>query len=131
MTIKTYAEFEVFRNIAETLQSEVWTMLKDKSIPLNERWKVFVEASGGVINKVNSYYMDFQSMTKAGFGGSWYDDFYLDRHQTMELTSLVECLEDRNNLNSDSKRFKMTEEQIEELKEEILQSGYTGFVFDW
>jgi hypothetical protein len=51
---------------------------------------------------------------------NYYDDFNYERHETVNLVNLVERVEDYD-LDID----------IDKLKEEVLEHGYSNFNFDW
>lgn len=100
--------------------------IRDKSIPLNDRWEVFKEAPKDWKNQSN-WVQQFEVERKLG-EISWYDDFYIEKNQTVDMVDIVERLED------DPTRFfnkGWTLELIVEFKEEILQENISSFNYDW
>lgn len=96
---------------------------KDKTIPLEDRWEVFAESSNKeVFNNLENRCWNSKVLDKIGL--EWYDDFGIERYTTGEFVDIIEIVK-RNYKN------KLTHELVDELKEEMLQSGYSGFVFDW
>ena len=97
--------------------------INNKDIPLNDRWEVFKEAPADWKNR---YYWlcQFKVENKLSREISWSDDFYIDKHQTVDMVNIIERLED------DPTRFfnkGWTKELIEEFKEDILQGNIGSF----
>jgi len=104
------------------LKNRYVKFVTDESIPLAERWEVFKEAPGSFKNHQN-YIVHFDS-EKLMPGGevSWYDDFYLEKYETMDMFSFVE---DR-----------LVDEDVEAgivdaWRQEILRMNLGSFKFDW
>lgn len=91
---------------------------KDKSIPLEERWDAYILIQPYL--KTASVYWSPESIEK-DHEISWYDDFYLEKDETMQLNNdFIERVE--------GKHWTV---DIDELKEEILDYGYRSFENYW
>ena len=106
------------RTVQETMKI-FWLYMKDTEIPLEDRWSVFQTVLP--YTEVKPYFMRFDSLKSVGFDDTWFDDYYIDRYQTVKF---------------DMKFIELTVEQfpsidMDSLKEEILQKGYGGFIHDW
>ena len=126
-------------NEKEKFQVEFEALIQDKETPLEKRWHLFEIAVGNDLYvKVDSYVLHLNTLeSKKGF--SWYDNFYYDRYKTVNLvevvynleTYLAEIAEPECNWATPEKAILKTQEEIDALKEEILQTGYSAFVYDW
>lgn len=111
------------RQIKET-KAEFSEYIKDKNIPLKERWKLFKKAPD-YLKKHESWIMNFDAESLLEDGEIvWYDDCYVERYSTVDTTSMIEWF-------SESDRKKFTKDFIEALREEILQKNLGSFVNDW
>ena len=123
----------------QTFETEFKAFIKDQSIPLDERWDLFkfacennlfvnVESCGGD-SKILDSHSNF----------TWYDWFRVDRGNTVIYTEIIEHLEyDLRKALDINYKYKQldtcllkSQEEIDELKEEFLNTGYSGFVYDW
>lgn len=101
------------------------SVLKNKSIPLDERWDSFTKlVESGVLNDIENYGDGFVDTLKLGSGGELtpYDDFYIERHETSLYTDLFEKIDEDPEIDLDS---------VVKWKEEVLSKGSAGFVYDW
>jgi hypothetical protein len=95
-------------------------VLTDKATPLGERWEMFVAMEDAGLLPCESYGDGYvEDLIE---GGSLYDDFYVERHETM---SYPEMLERAVNETTPS------EETIIAWKEKVLACGNGSFTFDW
>lgn len=98
----------------------------DISFSLEDRWDVFSEAtSSGVYDHIHNWVWHSSTIEDI-LGLNWYDDLYTERYQTRHFIDVIEMLEDREDYGTP-----ITKDQIDAIKEEMLKSGYTGFIFDW
>lgn len=99
-------------------------IMKDESLPLEERWTVLEEAT------------DFLPIADFGDGFieklaphlTAYDDFYMERYGTWTYKDMLEGMVDRLSWDEDS-RTKTWD--IDNWKRAVLASGYGGFTHDW
>lgn len=111
--------------------SAVLNSLKDKSIPLDERWEAFeILVNGNVFNKIETYgdgYID-TLVRVDGKESTLYDNFYIERHETTKFPDMLEkILEPAWKTNE----MEYTPESIVKWKEKVLASGNSGFTNDW
>jgi hypothetical protein len=115
-------EFDIYITEVETFEESLnyyKGYLKATNLySLEDRWKFYIRILKYLPK--NYIYMDFKSLEKIR-EVSWYDDFFLDRYAVMDLDDrfIERALEEFPEVN------------IDELKEEILQSGYSSFENDW
>lgn len=104
-----------------TLKSEFAEYVKDQSIPLSERWAMFARAP----DVVKHYEPWTQHLSIGGNEICWYDDFYIERGQDVDMVDIVE---------------RMVESTLEgiysnpdvfEFQEMILSRNLGGFNEDW
>lgn len=95
----------------EILLNELKEWVKDKSIPLEERWNAFITV--GELIKPDGYYWDFKSLNE--------DDFHADqdKYKIFNVNRVIEYFEDA------------TEEEINNFKEEALGVFKYSWEFDW
>lgn len=102
--------------------------IQDKTIPMLTRWEVFLEAPNDWKNH-ESYIKRFQIERKLkGKEISWYDDFYIEKHETVHMENVIERLEEDL---EDFEKKGWNKDLIAELKEEILQKNLGSFNYDW
>ena len=103
--------------------------LKDKSIPLQERWEVYTTlVEDNIINNNDPYGDGFIDVL--GSNLTPYDHFYVEKHQTFSFTSVYETIMDADEeWNKDL--FEAREKNLEAWQEAVLQSGYSSFTYDW
>ena len=108
-----------FNKQKQELTEELRIYVKDKVIPLEDRWEAFKLSKLG---NTDSWVMTFESLNVLYSGEvSWYDDFYIDKYQTVNMVDLVENLYESN----------FTEKQIDAVKGEVLNTFTLSFVNDW
>lgn len=92
------------------------------SVPLQERWECYVLACReGIFVREASYHINLKTLVSNGFS-NYYDDFGYEKYKTVSLYELVDRV-----INDDL----FPAVNIDELKEEILSTGYSSFVYDW
>lgn len=110
---------EQYLSIKETLTTALKEYVKDKSIPIDERWEAFIKADVAPI--ANTYHnpdgIDWNKYTL-------YDDFYCDKYATMTAQSLFELCEDK----ADDEDFEYDPEAV---KEYFMENFISGFINNW
>lgn len=124
----------------QMFETEFKAFIKDQSIPLEERWDLFKFAcENELFVNIKSCYPTIKIL-ESNHNFNWYDTFYIERYTTVEFTNIVERVsENLEEILEDpdySEDFRdnypiITREELVELKEEILATGYSGFVYDW
>jgi hypothetical protein len=115
----------------EEFREELKEYLRDTFIPLDSRWLVFL-ASQDILPArcwVTSNVMDILT-------DCLYDDFYIERHETVLFGSIVDRVKEGITAEGEQSskytaKFDEMYKKLPEFKEAVLQSGYSGFVYDW
>ncbi len=121
----TIDQFKEMLGTMGVIRDSIKKAFADESIPVDDRWAMFkLNSKAEAYVNVKSWYMDFDVLD---------DDFLpsrdLERHRTIDLVTLVEWCTDA--YLSPGDKYLLSEDDLRRLKEEILHSGYTAFVFDW
>jgi hypothetical protein len=119
--------------------------IADKSIPLADRWKLFVDAPSDMRGN-QPWIVHFEIEETLG-EINWYDDFYLDRRAEQDMIEFVneaeEAIKEREEDEEaddfaaywerafEAHGLEVVKKAIEDLKEEILESNLGSFVMDW
>ena len=118
-------EIKAYKKNQNPLQVRYVAYIKDTSIPLADRWKVFFEAPTDFKNH-KSYIEHFASeklLPNAEI--SWYDDFYVEKNETVDMFDMVVNMEEKEGEDGYSP------EVIAAFKEEILKKNLGSFDYDW
>jgi hypothetical protein len=111
----------------QMFDTEFKAFIKDKSIPLQERWDLFKFACENNLFVNISCWVYHSKLLERTNNFTWYDYFDYERYQTIYFTQVV----DHRATSLTLGQLLKSQEEINELKEEILASGYSGFVYDW
>lgn len=132
-------QFKELANLEAKIKKDYLAFIGDKSIPLNDRWNLFVTAPSSLKEhfKWGSTFQTLENITPQRF--NWYDHFSIDRGQTGNLLDIVTSLEadikrykkQKPSGNSMGVLFSQQPKQLDNLKEEILADNIETFVFDW
>ena len=124
----------------QMFDTEFKDYIKDKKFPLEERWDNFKFAcENKIFVNVESWVVHLKTL-ESSHNFSWYDDFGVERYETVEFTYIVgrisdnleEILEDPDYSEDFRDNYPIiTREELHQLKEEILATGYSGFEMDW
>lgn len=123
-------EIEAFKQNVNPLIPRYKAYIADKTIPLEDRMAVF-RAAPYEWKDHQSWIVHFDS-EKLLEGGEifWYDDFYVERHETVDVYDfIVARLDDwltENDYEPEDIAKIMTA-----FKEEMLEKNLGSFVFDW
>lgn len=126
---------EIHKRAKEDLKAQYLSIIHNKNIDLDIRWKTFIEAPHEF--KKHELYGPYFVVIDQITNFSWYDDMSLDRHQTMDSKNLISRIEESlvthksGYATSLSKHFISNPELILELKEEILEQNMGSFTYDW
>lgn len=99
---------------------EAKKLIADRQYSLEERWNTYLVIRPYL--ETEGFYMTFNTLDSIR-EVSWYDDFYLERYAVMDL--------DQDFVDEAVEKFYLSEEQVDSLKEEILESGCGAFENDW
>lgn len=106
-----------FLKLDKDLKDYLITYFKNKSISLEDRWITFKRI--GKILPIKPWYVNLKELDDNNL--EWYDDFGYDRYRTVEFLEVVETIEENDNMDVN----------LDELKEQILETGCFGFNNDW
>lgn len=124
-------EIKDFKSKPNPLIGRYVEYIKDKTIPLEERWEVFVEAPNEWKNN-ETWAVDFESEKLLKTGNiCWHSDFYIERHEIIYVVDFVldrlpEYLETDNYYGKDEIKT-----IADAFKEEVIQKNLGSFVLDW
>lgn len=125
MSIKD--ELIAYKQDSNPLKDRFLAFIKDKSVPLNERWETYLEAPREFLEH-HFWVVHFDSEKLLESGEiSWYDDFGADRGVTVSGADIIDRMEDSIEFEDDV----YTPEIVAAFKEEILQKGLGSFDYDW
>lgn len=102
------------------VEAEFKVFAIDKSIPLETRWKEFLDSGFG------------ETSWRTNFGLKRDDSFlyesplYLEKYQIIDVEDILKAL-----LDDDEEEFNMTEEEVVTFKEHCLSHFINKMKFDW
>lgn len=130
----TPEDIKAYLNLKQFMETGLKEYLQNESIPLDERWDVFVEASDAGLLAYLPWIWHPNFEKKLGLKEiSWYDDFYVERYVDFDFTTMIERIEDEFKYNEEDEKVivGITREMIPVIKEEMLSTGARGFNYDW
>jgi hypothetical protein len=112
-------ELAVHKTAGDKLEARVLSVASDKSIPLDERWNMFVASGMGRKERWLAHFSSLKNIE---------DDLYnsYDKRQTVRVKDLMEALR-YHEFTSMHERL----HTIEEFQEEVLQLGISEFSYNW
>lgn len=121
-------------DLAETIGRLQDTFLKDQTQPLEERWEAYKAIAQYLT--IDPYITNDCIREAFGENTSLYDDFYIEKYQTVKYTEFVENLEENLQValeyrGPEDVSVDYTREEIDKLRELVLASDKQGFVMDW
>lgn len=129
---------EIIKNMQKQLVDAYHMILKDKGISTTERWDFYKNAPS-VYKETTCWIETYEKLELNPNRFSWYDDFNVDRYQTVNMVNIVEKIESRlKDYKEDSRKIQETfmpfvndPNALNELKEEIMEKNIESFVNDW
>lgn len=124
------AQLSQLHSTLDILKQQMALHLKDKSIPLDERWEIFKNLPKDCYTQ-DSYGPSFSNMGDLVL----YDGFiHAERYEVIDVIPMVQKIEDaKNNLSQQKPIFQKDLQRIDivQLKEEVLARMAGSFKFDW
>lgn len=117
--------FALMNKIRVDNETEYKKFITDKDIPLEKRWNTFKNAPYNW-KYHDSYLVHFAIERIINRKITWYDDFYIERHQTVDMCDVIEYIQE-----SDRPICVDLAAHIDEFKEEILSINLGSFIYDW
>lgn len=103
--------------------------LIDKTIPLDERWDAYLRIAPYLpINPWVTGNLIEESIKPKEV--SLYDDFNIQRYQTVKYADQVEGMQDELEYDAEGSTI-WTKESVIKFQELVLASGVQGFIMDW
>jgi len=104
---------------------------KNPSIPLEERWEAYTILVEGkvltnVYNSGDGFIDKLVSVTNSDY--TMYDDFSVERYETISFTDMYDRLINMEDWNEDSIP---TQVSLDAWRETVLSSGYAAVKHDW
>jgi hypothetical protein len=121
-------ELDLLRTMKDETIKKVQEVIKDRSVPLAERWDLFENAKDVLPRR--GWVIHLKELEK-NRGFNWYDTFGFDRHQEVSLVDVVNDITGNGYEEEDLNPDFCSWVDVDQLKEEILESGYSSFIFDW
>lgn len=115
-------ELEEFNIIKEGIKNRLKIWVKDKNIPLEERWKTFIDSDLG---DHKPFIERFEGMDDENYT----DKYYIKRYQTVDVEALYEWGTEDNY--DDEEPELNTVEKQNAFKEDVLNKFIKSFEFDW
>ena len=126
----TIADIQIFKRIIAGGVENCLVLMRDKSIPLEERWSLFEQVAEFL--PIASWGSD-TAWSAIGFDHiSDYDEFNTERHQTVKLVDRYEMLREMHgDYEENNEDLWFNAENIDQWREQVLQDGRQGFIYDW
>jgi hypothetical protein len=123
----------------QMFDTEFKAFIRDQSISLEERWDFFKFACENNLFVNVDCWLYNSKLLERNNNFTWYDYFYIEKYQTVYFPQVIQDLSDKlesaldpeNDYDDIEDCLLKSQEEIDELKEEILATGYSGFVYDW
>jgi len=115
-------DFSFLNKVIELYKPSFEAYIKDKSVPIEDRWASFLTAPYS-IKEHECYGTD---LLLDGKDINWYDDFGVERYQTVTADLILDWLYGRE----DDDGAVISDTVINDMKEQILQKNLGGFEYD-
>jgi hypothetical protein len=123
------SQFEAWERDTQKLKSLLETLLKNKEIPLEQRWELFLRAPDAFKNThpwIIHPEEDIPGLTEI----TWFDDYY-DKHETVVLSDWVERIEMDHGHKPNDAYMQSKYKHLDDIKEWILERNLHSFILDW
>lgn len=115
--------FEQIKEL-ESIRSSIEFFIMDKKNSFEDRLEVFVNTPKQFYT-TKSHILNFQNFDREHGEISWFEDFYFERYEEVDLTEIVEH-KDEYSYTAD-----WSDEKFRSFQEAILDAGYHSFKLDW
>ena len=109
-------ELVIFNKQKEELTKKVKSFCQNKEYPLDDRWNLFINSNFG---EHKSWHAKFEGINS----DRYYNDFYIEKYETVQVNYLLERGIEVQILDSDDK--------INAFKENVLKQFIKSFETDW
>jgi len=115
-----------------TIQNDMQPLLdslKDRSIPLDERWAAFTAlVENNILVNEKNYCDGFLADIFGSNKVSLYDDFHMDRNESRTFVEIWESMNDEFFEGGETYADPMLRDA---WREKVMASGFSGFEYDW
>lgn len=126
--MNTIAEINAHKEKMKSLVEDLWYTVKNKNLPLEKRWEAYTNIPEGFSSEGWTQHYELNDREIC-----WYDDFYIERYESVDNVNIIEKIED------DPERFAndfdFEEEELDDiltkLKEQMMESGVRYWKEDW
>lgn len=122
----------------DNFKKELEEFYKDTRVDLDDRWETFVRLKNyPKLYNYDSCYYNFECLPlELARNFSWYDDFYSDRYETVNMIDKVISMINEVTLDPPGKEnakdvMQFLRRNIHLVKEEILSKNLLSFQNDW
>lgn len=122
MKVELLEKLNTITKTVESFWPVVEEYIKNEEYSVDDRWEVYKAMPEGMLS--SSW---IQHLNLNGKEISWYDDHYIERHQSVDNVEIIENYEERLGDGDPD----ITEESIRQLKADMLKSGFRFWVLDW
>ena len=109
-------ELTLFNKQKEELTQKVKSFCQNKEYSLDDRWNLFISSN---FCEPECWYAEFEGINS----DRYYDDFNIEKYETVEVKYLLERGIENQILDSNDK--------INAFKEDVLKQFIKSFIFDW
>jgi hypothetical protein len=127
-------DLEAYLAVFKAVNVNFASVVANKDYPLEERWEIWKTAP--IDLKVKKHcFGDFEftnTLAEAmDSDWSWYDDYNIDRGQTVDMLKFVTEFEKGTGYSELQDLFNGRPDLLDVVKEEILQMNLASFTWDW
>jgi hypothetical protein len=115
---------DILRSQIEEIKKEFAAYIADTSVPLDERWEVFMSAPSD-LREHSRWIERFEGLPDddfIGYGGP----VWVERHQTVDISDILSVLEGQEDYDFDFSAVDVTA-----FKEDVLKRNLYSFEYDW
>ena len=120
MTESLLMEARALQLKIDSFTVKVKEILANPNISLDDKEKILRNTD---IDISHGWMLDIKKLD--GTEVCWYDDFYIERRETAYITDIIDQARDK------VVDEEWTKEEADHIIKELLNSGYTNFVYDW
>lgn len=125
---ETVAALVTIREGLNVALTPILQVLKDKSLPLDERWTAYTDlVKADILVNNETFGNGFDQYLEGDV--SLYDDFNIDKGQSTQFIDMYERIIENADYNDNLAT--MRDAGLTDWQEAVLASGYSSFTYDW
>lgn len=117
------AVFDAVKNL-EKMRESVKRFITDKKNPFEDRLEIYLTTPAG-LRGYEQWILHLDEFEDVHGEINWFDDFYCERHQEVELR---DCMKEKEN---HSGTQDWSDEKYRAFQEAVLNKGVHSFTLDW